>query len=1246
MPNKKRYANRKRKHSQTGNHNDSPIDDGTNITTKEQTICETCLKQFSSLPMHFASNPFCAQSINDLSIVGKVTKKTDKITQVPNISKNSKITLNTFDGMQIHDPSAGLMEICSPVDENLDEDGVYKDDVDEELIDNTFNYVEEETGTNYEVHHNMSNISIGDHDDNNIETHFINQGTTKTLFQSILDNSSIKEHQDRISFLYEQDDSSESAADQSSSDDIVVEDNNNEANLVNDLNQNFVVPRQEHENQCNLPFDYDLRYIQLILLQQMVHLLVDEPTTSCIQLMKIMQVGKIPNCHYTTLIKWFNWTMMTLSTDSSNTTSSTRSSSYSAAPLSRQPNIPQSRKKVIDSLNDLFSNKSHDYSLAPIHEVIQLPSSVYAKISCFKFSAIVTSLLSEPEFMSDPMNNYFQNEYYRDPTRLNNIPINKKQYRDLHHGSAFLSAYKKCCKDKRDILLPIIAFIDGTPIDAFGRLKLEVVMISLGIATQSFRNKSDAWRILGYIPSDFSEEEEQDKPISTKHSLTHRQEATKNRMDYHQILQFIFRDIISLEKSDKGILWDIHKESRDGEITIETVRLKPFLILIVGDAVGNDKLADRYISYGKSVKRLCRDCDCPTEHLDDPDYVCSFTKRNDIIDMSDNDLKKISYYKISNNAFDNLHFGGDEHGINGNSPPEPLHQNNIGCQKKLNIFFSDCLTKPGKKFFNAIVKHLCANWCRQSARNYFQINLFKDGFERPQLTGDEVITQTFVLYLALVQTHTLNNLPNIESSIKKRYKTKKTKVKSNKGGLSDDHNDVDDVGMINDEEAFYNHDDDDEDITIAQVNIKKMYYPKISDSINQMKKWIMLFEMCLCLDAWLTQPSIKHCDVSQPNNGINNNTPTMSKADIALRQYLQLYCSLLQEPIGNGTKTAKIHWLLHIPHYIRKFGPPNVISTQRPESNLSPMVKTAGRATQMRPAELTAQATNRYYESLMINRSFKLLQSSPLSGGLMRMKELDDDLNTNKNAIDWNNDHMLYIITGKYKLDLDDNYEFNKVIWPKGREKHISHNKKLLTQIIHRLKRKDFQLNSKFINCFTRLDIVEKGNKESRNMFRADPYFFKKIWMDWCIARWTTNNETTSDREDDDNFADHYDQQNHGDEMNLCRILMFIDTTEMKFGTTNNDIPKLLAVIRCTKEDKRKQYQRLHKDCRLITSYEMEEMIRIIPCNTISKTAYVVTDLVNIQKQRGGSISFASRYVLLVRDKSEWPNMFIDNKWK
>ena len=92
--------------------------------------------------------------------------------------------------------------------------------------------------------------------------------------------------------------------------------------------------------------------------------------------MKIMQVGKIPNCHYTTLIKWFNWTMMTLSTDSSNTTSSTRCSSYSAAPLSRQPNIPQSRKKVIDSLNDLFSNKPQDYSLAPIHEVIKLPSSV------------------------------------------------------------------------------------------------------------------------------------------------------------------------------------------------------------------------------------------------------------------------------------------------------------------------------------------------------------------------------------------------------------------------------------------------------------------------------------------------------------------------------------------------------------------------------------------------------------------------------------------------------------------------------------------------------------------------------------------------------------------------------------------------------------------------------------------------------------------------------------------------------
>ena len=147
--------------------------------------------------------------------------------------------------------------------------------------------------------------------------------------------------------------------------------------------------------------------------------------------------------------------------------------------------------------------------------------------------------------------------------------------------------------------------------------------------------------------------------------------------------------------------------------------------------------------------------------------------------------------------------------------------------------------------------------------------------------------------------------------------------------------------------------------------------------------------------------------------------------------------------------------------------------------------------------------------------------------------------------------------------------------------------------------------------------------------------------MDWCITRWTMDSEELSDRDDEDEESKQ--EVTNNDEMNLCRILMFIDTSTMEFDTIK-DIPKLLAVVRCTTTDNRRQGKKLNNECRLITSYEMEDVIRIIPCNTISKTAYVVSDLTDIKKKEG-SISYASKYVLLVKEKCEWPNMFIDNKW-
>ena len=1241
----------------TNENNDHHVDEDFNDGKRNGTIssnispstsmrkCKACLKFYSNLQMHFVKQPICAQMINDSSIIGKVVKKHDNFTKVPNT--NVKVmNLNTYEATQLHDQSAGFLEINA---NNEEDDAEYDDEDDSSSLskDGNLNIVQTNESNTITVNNCHNTYQSTKEMFETIDIHnneLQNNVQFRNLFESILDNTSSTiqptrtNHKNKSTIIFEDSSNDDNSFYHNSNSDDDSNINENEEVVINvpvpssnpSFNEQLVIVPQPQSNIIE-DYDYDFRDIQKFLLKQSIHLHVDTPTMSSIQLLRIMQIGNIPNCHYKSIIKWFNWTLMKLLPETN--------ASFSL-PLSRLPEIQLNSKSVINHLDNLFCNNNPEYSLSPLQEIIQLPSRKYAKISYFRFSSIVISLLSDPDFLGNPLNNHFQNKYYRNPTLQTSIRNEKRQYSDLHHGSAFHNAYNKCCKNKRDVLLPIIAFIDGTPIDTYGRLKLEVVMISLGIATQTYRNKTDAWRILGYIPDEFNETEMNDnKKHSTKQSSTQRNEATSRRKDYHHMLSFIFKDIITLEKSGKGILWKIYHELPSGKIDIETVCLKPFLILIVGDAVGNDKLCDRYISYGKSVNRLCRDCDCPTEHLNNHEFYCSFTNRKALCAMTDSELKKISYYKVENNAFDKHHFGDDEHGINGSTPPEPLHQNNIGCQKKLNIFFGDCLTKKGKIFYNEIVSYICRNWSRQSSRNYFDIYLFKDGYERPQLTGGEVITQSFVLYLTLIQTHTLMELPKVEANVSRRYKTKKNKVTIS-------NNDNDDL-VTNDDDVFDEDDVNDElssSKTVKQVNITKMFYPKVSSSISFMKKWIMLFEMSLCLDAWLTQSSIPYCDVFERNGP--NNTKLISDADMAMRQYLKLYCEVLKEPIGNGTQTAKIHWLLHIPHYIRKFGPPNVISTQRPESNLSPMVKNAGRATQLRPSVLSEQATKRYHESVLIGRSYKILHSS--KSDLMMDTTVHESVsafstqrNHVRNAVFMDNNRMMYLITGRYQFELKENYDFNKVVWPKKTEKSISHNKKLIQQVINLFRRDDYQLKSKYINCFTCLNIVDKDNDGLRNRFRADPYFFKKIWMDWCITRWTTtDSDELSDRDDED---DESNQEVTKDEMNLCRILMFIDTSTMEFDATD-DIPKLLAVVRCTSSDKRNQTKKLTKECRLITSYEMEDVIRIIPCNTISKTAYVVSDLTDIKKKQG-TISYASKYVLLVKEKCEWPNMFIDNKW-
>ena len=73
---------------------------------------------------------------------------------------------------------------------------------------------------------------------------------------------------------------------------------------------------------------------------------------------------------------------------------------------------------------------------------------------------------------------------------------------DLNTGLAYTKTYKKLIKNpQKQILLPVIFYIDGANTGQFVDLPLTAVKISLGIFTRKARDKPHAWGTLGYIPA-------------------------------------------------------------------------------------------------------------------------------------------------------------------------------------------------------------------------------------------------------------------------------------------------------------------------------------------------------------------------------------------------------------------------------------------------------------------------------------------------------------------------------------------------------------------------------------------------------------------------------------------------------------------------------------------------------------------------------------------------------------------------
>ena len=990
----------------------------------------------------------------------------------------------------------------------------------------------------------------------------------------------------------------------------VLEENNNDDKNNDNNNDNKNNNRVSIGNHCSTVTTYATQatdtsttttstecyrfvYAQEYLDKLHTDLNIDPSLVSRIRLLHLMYKGNIAATHYSDILCWHKDTMLEYMSGMFHT-------------ISQATNMPKKVDNVLAECHRIiFGKLLPQYTMKPIHSVIQLPSRKFCRISNFDFRSMFLSLLMDYQLTSSS-NMLLENKYYLHPELFSNLGDEEKYYGDIYTGSWFLKAHKKICRPHTsDILCPIILFIDGTPIDAFGNLKLESVMFTLGMFNRETRNKNQAWRLLGYIPDTTYDCVTQDAILDNSdsddddHEFLTNDEQVEKRQDYHHMLRHILKGIIEAEKSP-GIMWKYTKA--DGTVVMFNLRVT--LMFVIGDALGNDKLCDRFLSYRSSTGFLCRDCNCPSSKLADVDFPCAFTRRSTIKSMSSREARRKCYYKIGNNAFDYMIMGFDEYGINGLSPSEFLHQFLLGVLKDLNETFFNSITSKGLQILDRVAKYIALNWHRQSDKDMPNLQPFKEGIQKKHLTGDEVLSQTFMIYLSLVQSYSMEEFVKVERSGKPRYKTKSHIEVRN----SVDPN------------------------TPAKKTIvkEKVYYEKVGKSIGHVKKWLRLFEASLAFYAWLKQEKIPYLDLKLSRDVDN---PLMSnfnsKVDVAIRNYLKLYYSIVKAPGGATVMKMKPHQTKHIPHQIRRLGSPMNYDGGIGERHLKHITKNPARQTQKRSSLLAQQAAERYSERLTVNFVYDLM----IQNGVIDETRAPSTFNfegeipgVHNRQIE-NDSPDYYSISGRYVYHFDDNGKYTNVTWDKRKNRLNSHSPSLLEEIYARLRQEDYQIDCNYLSCFTVLKVVV-DKKEC--LFRADPYFYKKQWNDWCIASW-------------DGQGDY-----------PARIFMFIDPTKMSFKQdVVSNVGQYLAIVKSTKDDPRRRSEnRFDKDSCLFKSYGLENTIRIISCQSICRNAFVCPDISANARGNSTTLSantdssaFKVNHVISFKPYSTWAKAFIDCNW-
>ena len=344
-----------------------------------------------------------------------------------------------------------------------------------------------------------------------------------------------------------------------------------------------------------------------------------------------------------------------------------------------------SRKKMIKTLTDRY----HLTSKGAKQSTITLPNSK-AKVTLTFHNAwdCIESLLTDPRVKDSDYSFHNNNPLARPP------PVNLNgNISELHTAKAYHEAYEKFIKvPGKQVLLPIVMYIDGAITGQFSSLPVTALKLSLGIYNKKFREKEFAWRTLGYVA-------QVSTPTSRGNEVfyeTRHMEADFVRLvrgeggeevrddvckaqDFHTMLDCLLTSYVEVQNN--GFVWDLRYR---GE-TYKDIEFVPFVMFVKCDTEEADVLCGSYTSRQRGVAQLCRYCTCPTE---ESDHVFALYPQKtvkmiqDLVDAQDFDgLQKLSQQCIQNAWYKIRFHPYNKQGIHGACPSELLHAMLLGVFK-------------------------------------------------------------------------------------------------------------------------------------------------------------------------------------------------------------------------------------------------------------------------------------------------------------------------------------------------------------------------------------------------------------------------------------------------------------------------------------------------------------------------------------------------------------------------------------